>query len=391
MSQRISGNAPYEPWASPYRTQGQFNQAVSDIAKTNYEPKMGMLKEEESEARNLAQQREGGADKIYQEYQARGMQALKQAQDSMAQIIQMSGAQSGQAQQLLQSALTTGGPTGLGQSGMAGQLATLAAGENAQLNADLARRQSAGIGEIAQDVAQVPLAGRTQMRENEQQNLQDSLSKLQSERGRVAEEIPNDISKARAELTKEEVNRAATRLQRELTQQKIGQEGAIKTTEAGTRRATAEGKREGEREKREAAAEANAAKRSAAEWKQKHEKQILAGKAYAAARTWFTSYTKQNKGEFSPGLPAQARTEQIAKGGREYRRNAQQAYDALTSIYGMSDAQALNILKSGGGYFKSFVEDREREKVVGRGVIRGAAGPRGSITGSTQAGVGIKR
>jgi hypothetical protein len=280
----------------------------------------------------------------------------------MATIAANQGAQNQASNSLLKATLGAG-PAGLGTSPQEQSFLDTAAKETGFTETGLAQKQSSILNELASNAAQVPLAGRNQARIGEAQEHADALSKLHSERGRVAEEIPNDISKARAELTKEEVGRAGTRLQRELTEQQIGQRGELGKEANKAKQITAEAQRARNEVSRENNAETNRTKRAAENYKKEHEKEILTGKQWAAAQKWFNEYRKFNsKTEYLPG----SHTPQEEQGFKEknmqpHQRSAQEAYEYLTENLGLNALQAFRLLKTGGGYFATY--GREHEKI----------------------------
>jgi len=333
---------------------------------------MTQLKEEEIGQRNLSQARETDAQQIYKQYGEQAQAAMQRAQAAMAEIASRQQAGTTQSQQALQAALTS--PiAGLPQVADQSAYMNAALAESNLTQGNIAAQQTGIVNELAQNAANAPSAGLKNFQITERDALTKALAKITEERAGVTKEIPADVAKAQEALSKEELNRASTRLERELASQKLGIEGTYKAAlgEAAKERASAANERnrasreiaaESNRAKKEIAAEKAAIANESAGQKRAEKEAQLRAKQWQAATSWFTNYVKFNpKSEFREG-PGYNKAEQKAhqeKNMVPYRRNAMQAYTTLTQAYGLHAPEAFRLLRTAGGYFKVFADEHE--------------------------------
>lgn len=374
-----SSPQPYNSLNSPYKTQGQFNQAVEKTAKASYEPELNELKAEEGGETGLHAQREADNVNIYKQYSEQAQQAFNVAKTTMAEIASRQNSSTAAGQAALQAALSNTGVSGLNGVAKPGEFMEEAAGIGNAGSQELAGMQSGLTGEMAKDLS-VPGAGLSEASQTEQTRYNAALAKLGNERAKVLGNVPNVIAKTRGEMSKNEQDREANRLQAQLANQKLGVEKEAKV-EVGkeknqlVRQAAQEKNEATETIKRQEAGikeEAVQNQKKALEEKillARNKKQEatakLEAKRYDNGLKIMTSYLKENpKTEFRPGVPNSQQL--LSEGKVEYRRNAQQLYNMLTTQGNLTAPEAFRLMKSSGnGYVEKFAE--EHEAIYNRG------------------------
>lgn len=366
----------YNALNSPYGTQKAFNKGVEQDAKAQYQPELNSLSTEEQGEQGLHAQRESDNVNIYKQYSEQAQAAFNDAQNTMAQIASRQNSSTAAGQQALQAALSNTGVSGLGSVANQNQFTNEAAGLGNEGSQTLAGEQSGLTGEMTKDLS-VPGAGLAEASQQEQTRDNSALAKINSERGKVLSNVPNIVAKTRGELTKQEQEREANKLQQKIAGDKLGLEGKEAGTKASSEKAslglkstenneqinlknkelaTSAGleseKLEIEREK--IVAEGKKAK--TAEQKVAAE---LAAKRFDHGLEIMAGYLKENdKAEYRPGVPnAQALA---AEGKIEYRRNAQHLYNILTQQGNLTAPEAFRLMKSSGnGYIEQFANEHE--------------------------------
>lgn len=369
----------YNPLESPYKTQGQFNSAVSSITKAGYQPELDSLKSEEQEENSLHGVREGDNKSIYEQYSAQASAAFDRAKSAMAEIAARQNASTQAGQQALQAALSNTGVSGLQGPANPSDFMAEAAGFGDKSSQTLAGMQGGEIGERTGDQL-VPGAWRQEAMSAEQQRNQGEIAKVQGARAKVLAGIPNAEAKTRGELSKQEQERETAKLQNQLAggklglekqsqnqknhieQQTLAQKGeethinaALKARELG-QAAGFEAEKLGIEREKIAASIKNA---KTGEQKVAAE---LAGKRFDHGLELMSGYLKINaKTEFNPtGVPAQETS--LSEGGKKqvYRRNAQQLYDILTKQGNLTAPEAFRLMSSSGnGYIQQFAKEHE--------------------------------
>lgn len=242
----------YNALESPYKTQGQFNQAVKQTAQAQYQPELDQFTHEQAGETGLHNQREGENASIYNTYSAQAKEAFERAKNSLAEVASHQNASSDAAQKALQAALGGSGIPGLSGPTNPGDFMQEATNFGNQSGSTLAGIQSAVLGE-ASGAETVPGAFRNEAQTAERQRDQSKLNEVAEGRQKVLGNIPNVQAKVRGELSKQEQEREGAKLQSQVAQGKLGLE-----------KQDVAGKRAGEKEqikaKGQEAREANALK-----------------------------------------------------------------------------------------------------------------------------------
>lgn len=382
---------PYNPLNSPYGSEGQFEEGVRRQAKTEYDPKLAENSGEEADEKALTAQRQGDNVNIYNQYSQQAQASLAQAKTAMAEVAARQNSSTAAGQQALQAALSNTGVAGVSAVPNQDAFMNEAAGLGNEGSQTLAGEQTAGIDELAKDAALVPGAGLEEASNTEQQRDTGVLSKLSGERQKIIGEVPNFEAKARNELTKNEQERQANKLQNQLAQSKLGLENktqnqgtALKKTELKVNTGLKEGElaqktKEGndadrlntEKLAQEAGLEseklvtekekirAEIGKAKTAEQKAAAE---IAGKRFDNGLQLMTNYLKpKNAYEYKAGETPEAIETAREKGGVPYQRNAQDLYNILTQQGNLTAPEAFRIMRSSGnGYVEQFANRHEK-------------------------------
>lgn len=366
----------YNALNSPYGTQQAFNKGVEQDAKSQYQPELNALNTEEQGEQGLHTQREADNVNIYKQYTEQAQSAFNEAQNTMAGIAARQNSSTAAGQQALQAALSNTGVSGLGSAANQDQFTNEAAGLGNEGSQVLAGEQSGLAGEMAKDLS-VPGAGLAEASQQEQTRNNASLAKIASERGKVLSNVPNVVAKTRGELTKQEQEREANKLQQQIAHKKLGLEGKEAGTKASSEKASLRLKSTENNEQinlknRELATsaglesekiEAEREKITAEEDKAKTAEQKvaaeLAAKRFDHGLEIMAGYLKENsKAEYRPGAP---NAQQLATEGKiEYRRNAQHLYNMLTQQGNLTAPEAFRLMKSSGnGFVEQFANEHE--------------------------------
>lgn len=368
---------PYDALESPYKTQAQFNSAVSANARTQYQPELDTLNTEQQGEAGLHQQREGENAKTYDEYSKQAQDAFERAKAAMAEIAARQNSSTDAGQKALQAALSNTGVAGLAGVANPDAFMKQAAGLGNMQSQVLAGQQSGTTGELSKNLL-VPGAGRAEAQFKEQQRTGGALGKIAKERRQVLARVPDIMSKTRADMSKEETAREAQRQQVKLAGGKLGLE---KTTQAQTNRTN----QQKLAQERAIARESNAAKlQESAEsvgikWseidiqrKDLANKILEAGNARskAAAEVAAKRYdkgleimthnlAKNDKTEFQPtGNPQVDKEAEESGKRRPYKRDAMGIYNQLTKQAFLSAPEAFNVMESSGnGYVEQFAKE----------------------------------
>lgn len=374
------GRSPaYNPLESPYKTQGQFNQAVSRTAQAAYQPELDNFTREEGAEGGLHAQREGTNSQIYTQYSEQAQAAFDRAKAALAEIASRQNAGTDAAQKALQAALSNTGVAGVQGVQNPNDFMGEAAGFGKQSSQTLAGIQGANINEAA-NAQLIPGAWRNEAQSAEGQRNQGELAKIKEGRSKVLANIPNIQAKVRGELSKQEQERQTNALQAQIAGKKIGLEER-----------DVAGKRKGEKEqigaKRAEAREANSIKleemsqnagfkwaeidvqrkdlaTKAAEARNGREKATaeLMGKRFDHGIEIMHGYLKKNdKTEYQPtGVPA---TDQgLAENGKKtpFHKDANTLYQQLTKGGNLTAPEAFRIMEfSGNGYVEQFAREHK--------------------------------
>lgn len=373
---RVPRSSPYNPLESPYKNQGQFELGVAKQAKTEYEPKLSAIGSEEQGETGLHSQREADNVNIYKQYSEQANAAFGQAKGAMAEIAARQNASTASGQQALQAALSNTGVAGLQGVANQGQFMQEATGLGSQSSQTLAGEQSGLTGEMAKNLS-VPGVGLQEASGAEQQRSSGILNKLHGERQKVTGEIPNFIAKARNELSKQEQERQANKLQARIAQQKLGIEKESKVEAVKERSALI---RESSKEKNEALEAAKRQELGIKEEAVQNQKKALeerartakgkeqkvaaeiAAKRYDNGLKIMAGYLKGIKTNAWPaGAHPTAEEAAKYKWTHEERADAQTLYTQLTEQGNLTAPEAFRIMKSSGnGYIEKFAQEHER-------------------------------
>lgn len=365
---------PYNALNSPYRTQGEFNKAVTETAKAGYQPKLSELSTAEEGQKGLSTAREADNVNIYKQYSQQANEAYEKAKSSMTEIASRANASTAAGQQALQAALSNTGVAGLPGVPNQSQFMAEASGLGNMSSQTLAGEQSGIEGEMAKNLL-TPGVGLNEAQREEGVREGGVLNKLQSERDKINREIPQDVAKTRTEMMRDEETRQANRLQAQIAEQKLGIEKQAKVEVGQEKNQVA---RESAKEKNEYAERVKREEIGIKEEAVQNQKKSLEDKVrtaktkeeQAAAKLQaarydnglkiMTSYLKENpKTEYRPGAPNAATA--LQEGKLEYRRNAEHLYKMLTEQGNMTAPEAFKLMKSSGnGYIEQYADEHER-------------------------------
>lgn len=390
-----SSEPSYNALDSPYKTQGQFDQAVARTTQAGYQPELDSLHQEQEGEMGLHEAREGSNASIYEKYSAQAREAFDRAKSALAEIASRQNSSTQAGQQALQAALSNTGVSGLPGAANPNNFMAEAAGFGNQSSQTLAGTQAGEVAERAGDL-NVPGAWRSEAQASENQRDQGKLNEIGLQRSKVLANIPAAQAKVRGELSSQEQQRQTNKLQAQIAQGKLGLEG-----KEGLRKRAGEKEQVGQ--KREEAHQnailktqelAQASGFKVEELKVEREKIAasvknaktgeqkaaaeLAGKRFDHGLELMANYLKKNdKTEFSPtGVPAQ--DEQLGEGGKKqaYQRNAQQLYNQLTKQGNLTAPEAFRLMSSSGnGYVEQFAREHEAIYRQAEATRRKAGGP----------------
>jgi hypothetical protein len=385
---------PYNALNSQYGSQKSFEKGVEQNAKSQYQPELNQLNAEQGGEQGLHAQRESDNVNIYKQYSEQAQQAFNQAKSTMAEIAARQNSSTAAGQQALQAALSNTGVSGLSSVGNQDQFTNEAAGLGNAGSQVLAGEQTGLTGELTKDLT-VPGIGLQEASSTEQTRDNAALAKISNERQKVLGNVPNVIAKTRTEMSKQEQEREANRLQEQIASKKLGFEKGEKLEVAKEKNQLV---REAAKEKNEATEaikrqevgikeEAVQNQKKALEEKiavAKNKKQEaeakLAATRYDNGLKIMTAYLKENpKTEYRAGAP---NAQTLATEGKvEYRRNAQDLYNKLTQQGNLTAPEAFRIMgSSGNGYIEQFAREHEaiynaKLHPVTRRVTNKAGGP----------------
>jgi hypothetical protein len=365
---------PYNALASPYRTQGEFNQGAEETAKASWEPKFNEIKQEEEGEKGLAAERESDNISIFNQYSKQAEESFNQAKAALAEIAARQNASTQAGQQTLQAALANTGVGGLAPVTNQGAFMQEASGLGNATNQTLANEQSEIIGELGKDKIAVPQVG---LREDEAEDKNKDLSKLakyEGERDKLTREEPAITEKTRQELMKDEETREANRIQEQIAEQKLGieKEGKVEAAKEKNQLVRETGKEKNEENERVKREEAGIKEQAVQNQKLAYEEKIklaktkeqeavakLQAKRYDEGLKIMAAYLKYNeKQEYRPGSPTEAQAK--AEGKILYQRNAEQLYKMLTEQGNLTAPEAFKLMQSSGnGYIEQYAREHE--------------------------------
>lgn len=371
---------PYDPLASPYKTQGQFDQAVARTSKAQYQPELDQVNKEETGEKGLHGVRSGENQKIYENYYQQALQAQERAKGALGEIAARQNASTDAGQKALQAALSNSGVSGLQGVANPSSFMQEAAGYGNASSQALAGLQSGDI-TAANQATLIPGTWLNEQTGEERQRNQSKLAEISEGRRKVLGNIPNIQSKVRGELSKQEQERAQVGLQNQIAGKKLGLEGQ---DIRGKRKGEQEGNALKERElganvqlKHEEMLQAagfkteelkvqreqiNASIQNAKGQRDK-EAAIAAGKRFDHGVEIMLGYLKMDpKTEFQP-VDEGGPKDKVFEGEKKtaYRKDAMHLYTMLTKQGNLTAPEAFRIMKSSGnGYVEKFADEHEK-------------------------------
>jgi len=380
---------PYNALKSPYRTQGEFNKAVTETTKAGYQPKLNELSTEEEGEKGLSAQRESDNVNIFKQYSQQANEAYEKAKSTMAEIAARQNAGSAASQQVLQSALSNTGVAGL--SGVTNPSAYMeeASGLGRATSQSLAAEQSGIAGEMSKNLL-TPGIGLEEATGENQARSQGLLNKYASERDKITRGIPEDTEKVRQELMKDEETREANRLQANIAGQKLGieKEARVEVGKEKNQIAREVGREKNEATEKVKREEVGIKEAEVQNKKKAYEEKILVARnkqevttakieaaRYNNGLKVMTEYLKENpKTEYRPGsINPSEQQAALHEGKIEYRRDAGHLYKMLTEQANLTPEEAYKLMRSSGnGYIEQFAHTEE-QKLAQEALLRNTA------------------